>query len=559
MKTIFICIAALSMIFLCEAGVCTNLSDKQMSNESKQTVNRSININCSPELLNIAGCWSTQYNKVNPNLRISIGQFTDNATLSGNVLNFVSGEHSLRGASWKMVIGRDVMVPIINSKNPMINLINGSGISAAKFTGFFNTTEKQTWANLVTAGQKEEVSYYLTSNESLLANIAGFAKTDASTIKGIRQDNSAQVIASVEKDIYAIGFVKLHELNGKEFSSGNIRLLPIDKNGNGRLDNFENIYSDLTSFTRGVRFGKYPMALCDNIYATSHSEPSEKVTIDFLAWIMTDGGQQLDLNGFSELTGSKIEANLSALGMVPVKAPLSQQPKGSNPLVILLVVFGLGAITIPFIISRNKVKAVVLPATTESMGYGLNENSIAIPQGLYFDKTHTWAFMERTGLVRIGIDDFLQHVTGTITRVALKNPGEKVRKGEKILTIIRDGKQLDIYAPISGTIREQNSTLNSEAWLVNSAPFTDGWVYMIEPKNWMREIQFMFMGNKYKGWLMDEFTRLRDFVAEITRINNVALAHVVLQDGGELTDNVLADLSPEVWEEFQTQFIDASK
>ncbi len=41
--------------------------------------------------------------------------------------------------------------------------------------------------------------------------------------------------------------------------------------------------------------------------------------------------------------------------------------------------------------------------------------------------------------------------------------------------------------------------------------------------------------------------------------NNAVYNHVVLQDGGELKDNVLADLGPEVWEEFQTKFIDPSK
>jgi hypothetical protein len=33
----------------------------------------------------------------------------------------------------------------------------------------------------------------------------------------------------------------------------------------------------------------------------------------------------------------------------------------------------------------------------------------------------------------------------------------------------------------------------------------------------------------------------------------------MLQDGGELSDNVLAELEPKVWEDFQTNFIDTSK
>jgi hypothetical protein len=33
----------------------------------------------------------------------------------------------------------------------------------------------------------------------------------------------------------------------------------------------------------------------------------------------------------------------------------------------------------------------------------------------------------------------------------------------------------------------------------------------------------------------------------------------MLQDGGEIKDGVLSDLSPEVWEDFQTNFIDPSR
>jgi len=189
----------------------------------------------------------------------------------------------------------------------------------------------------------------------------------------------------------------------------------------------------------------------------------------------------------------------------------------------------------------------------------LNENSILAPRGLYYDKTHTWAFMEHDGMVKIGIDDFLKHVTGQLTQLKMKSPGEKVRKGEKILTIIRDGKQLNLYSPVSGFIRKQNESLLANPSRINTATFTDAWVYEIEPGNWLREVSFMFMFDKYREWLEDEFARLKDFMAVSANSNTAVYQHIVLQDGGEIKDNILADLGPEVWEDFQTRFIDTSK
>jgi glycine cleavage system H lipoate-binding protein len=167
--------------------------------------------------------------------------------------------------------------------------------------------------------------------------------------------------------------------------------------------------------------------------------------------------------------------------------------------------------------------------------------------------------MEPEGMIRVGIDDFFQHVTGSITRVVMKGPGEFIRRGEKMLTIIRYGKQLNLYAPVTGTIRAQNTDLKKNSALINASPYADGWIYQIEPRNWSREVQFMFLGEKYREWLKDEFIRLRNFFETSVKSHSAVYDYAILQDGGELKDNVLADLEPEVWEEFQTKFIDPSR
>ena len=73
-----------------------------------------------------------------------------------------------------------------------------------------------------------------------------------------------------------------------------------------------------------------------------------------------------------------------------------------------------------------------------------------------------------------------------------------------------------------------------------------------------REIRFMFMSEKYQEWIKDEIIRLKEFFAAAFTPGKLAYSTVILQDGGELNDNVLADLEPEVWEDFQRNFIDKS-
>ena len=167
--------------------------------------------------------------------------------------------------------------------------------------------------------------------------------------------------------------------------------------------------------------------------------------------------------------------------------------------------------------------------------------------------------MEKNGTVRIGINDFLQHITGSITRIKMKDRGDKITKGEPLFSIIQNGKQLTIYSPVSGTIITSNDSLGTNSSLLNSLPYSDGWIYMVEPSNWKREIQFMIMGDKFSSWLNNEFSRVKDFLASSVNVKELDYSHVVLQDGGMLKDHVLEDFGPEVWEDFQTRFIDSSK
>jgi len=118
---------------------------------------------------------------------------------------------------------------------------------------------------------------------------------------------------------------------------------------------------------------------------------------------------------------------------------------------------------------------------------------------------------------------------------------------------------LIINSPVTGTITEYNKALITNSSALSTSPYVDGWVYLIEPANWLREIQFLSMSEKYQAWLKSEFLRLKDFFSLAANANTPEYAHVVMQDGGMVKSGILADLGPKVWEDFQTKFIDNTK
>jgi glycine cleavage system H lipoate-binding protein len=163
--------------------------------------------------------------------------------------------------------------------------------------------------------------------------------------------------------------------------------------------------------------------------------------------------------------------------------------------------------------------------------------------------------MERDGKVRIGMDDFLLHVAGPVTRVELKKPGTTVKKGEPLFKLIQVGKQLEIKSPLSGKVVTQNGALLNHPGTLNESPYSEGWIYLVEPENWLPEIKGYFMGEHYRQWIREEFTRLKDFFSKGLVQLMAGVPTPVIQDGGEIRYGILEEFGPEIWEEFQMRFI----
>lgn len=228
---------------------------------------------------------------------------------------------------------------------------------------------------------------------------------------------------------------------------------------------------------------------------------------------------------------------------------------------VLFIILGflIICLSIDAVIQYRKRREVAPNNATSSVKSVLDPENLVVPSGVLFDNTHTWAYMEKNGKVQIGINDLLQHLTGKITSVAMRNPGEKVNKGDIILTINHMGKKLHIYSPVSGRINACNTQLIQNASIINHSPYNEGWIYNIEPNNWGTDTKPMLMAEKAKTWLKNEYARCKDFFNYYFQQTNLEKVPVVLQDGGALTDHILSDFGPEVWEEFQSKFIDTNK
>ncbi len=444
----------------------------------------------------------------------------------------------------------------MNIANPFRAEIEAAGLTSEDFFRVFGGPGNQT---IQKTGRSIPVSAWLPRDPSILAYLSAFMQTGEDRIIANEANTAVDMLGHVLLDVNAIGFCRLSDLRKLAGSDmhDKIRIIPVDINANQVLDASENIYASSADFEHGIWIGKYPAVLCSRVYAVSDSQPVEEAELALLGWLTSEGQKYVEKSGLMGLTFQEQQASINLLKTTPaIPSPAMTPPASIIPsLVVIVIVLAAGLLLLLFLrVFRDRSGVEEFSKVSGKKAFG--PDSVAVPGGLFFDRTHTWAFMEKEGYVRTGIDDFLPRVTGTVTRIKMHSTGDIVRRGEVFLSLIQNGKQLDILSPVSGTIIENNKKLVSASFLINSDPLNGGWVYRIEPMNWLKETKAFLMGQGYREWIHTEFIRLKDFISSAVRSGN---ALIILQEGGEMKEGILEDLGPDLWEEFQSQFINLSR
>ncbi|TXH94461.1 MAG: glycine cleavage system protein GcvH [Rheinheimera sp.] len=103
-----------------------------------------------------------------------------------------------------------------------------------------------------------------------------------------------------------------------------------------------------------------------------------------------------------------------------------------------------------------------------------------IPTELKYASSHEWLRSEGNGVYTVGITEHAQDLLGDMVFVELPEVGDSVAQGDDVAVAESVKAASDIYAPIAGEIVEVNTALTDSPELVNSAPYTDGWMFKIK-------------------------------------------------------------------------------
>lgn len=119
------------------------------------------------------------------------------------------------------------------------------------------------------------------------------------------------------------------------------------------------------------------------------------------------------------------------------------------------------------------------------------------PENLRYTKDHEWVSLEGD-VATIGITDFAQHELGDIVFIEVETVGQDLEADAIFGTVEAVKTVSDLFLPVSGTITEVNSLLESEPEKVNSDPFGEGWMVKMTVKN-IEDVSNLMNAEAYKN------------------------------------------------------------
>jgi glycine cleavage system H protein len=105
-----------------------------------------------------------------------------------------------------------------------------------------------------------------------------------------------------------------------------------------------------------------------------------------------------------------------------------------------------------------------------------------VPTDLRYNPSHEWVRLDGD-IATVGITDHAQEELTDVVFVELPTVGRQVDAGDPTAVVESVKAASDIYAPVSGEVVEVNPEVEADPSLVNTSPYTNGWIFKLRVKD----------------------------------------------------------------------------
>lgn len=269
--------------------------------------------------------WSEEFRNLHPKVRFDIsaggaGKGIADALADMVDIGMVSREIypvEVQKGAWFIPVSKDAVVPVINRSHPLLGEIMKKGIKRSALARIWLQEEPPTWNELLGGKGGMQVHTYTRSDSCGAAETwAHFLGKKQEDLLGIGVFGDPGLNDAVRKDALGIGYNNVnyaYDAGTLQPMAGTL-LLPIDLNGNGRLDSEENFYGDRNAIIAAIAADKYPSPPARDLYLVCRGRPKNALVKAFMKWILREGQKFVPEAGYIGLSAAKIAKALASIG-----------------------------------------------------------------------------------------------------------------------------------------------------------------------------------------------------------------------------------------------------
>jgi phosphate transport system substrate-binding protein len=279
-----------------------------------------INISGAFALYPITVKWSEEFKKLHPGVTFNISAggagkgITD--ALSGLVdIGLASRDISpdeVKKGAYTIYVTKDAVIPTFNAANPNAAALLKKGVKRDEFERIFVSGSIKNW-NQVAGIASVPIHVYTRSDAAGAAETwAKYFDKKQEDLLGVAVFGDPGLAQAVQKDVTGIGYnnlAYLYDLKTRKQVAG-VHALPVDVNGNGKIDADENFYDTIDHLTKAIAADKYPSPPARNLGFLFKGKPVKPELVAFVKYVLSDGQKFVEENGYIALSNSKIKEEL---------------------------------------------------------------------------------------------------------------------------------------------------------------------------------------------------------------------------------------------------------
>lgn len=268
--------------------------------------------------------WAEEYKTVDPDLRIDIsaggaGKGMADALSETVDLGMVSrniNKAEIEKGAWWVSVVKDAVIPTMNSDNPHCERLLKKGLTKSEIRKIWIEGTITAWNDIISGEEVAPIHVYTRSDAcgaaETWANYAGGSQED---LKGVGVYGDPGLAESVRNDQYSIGYNNInfaYDAKTKKPINGIIPI-PLDINGNGRIDPSEHFYADRDLLMNAVAQNVYPAPPARDLHLVSHGVPRNEKCVAFLKWILGEGQRFAAETGYTPMSPGILRVQLKKL------------------------------------------------------------------------------------------------------------------------------------------------------------------------------------------------------------------------------------------------------